>query len=84
MIFRFHTSDMNRLDRKHLELLAEWQLLRGHINALIRDYTEDMLDAALRGDVPRTMSLAGVIKGLKIVLVLPDELMPGNPKGESA
>jgi len=71
---------INKLDHKHLELLAEWQFIRGHVQALIRDYTEDMLDAALKGDVPRVMTLAGMIKAFKETLNLPVLLMPGNPK----
>ena len=75
---------MSKLDYRNLEILPEWQVVKGHIQALIKDYTEDMISRAGVGDVNMVLNLGGRVSALQEVLTLPEAAMPGNPKSEIA
>lgn len=55
--------------------MAEWSLIENHLDALERDYVEELITSAAQNDLPSVQKCVGRIEMIRDFRAMPDEVI---------
>lgn len=69
---------MANLSKITLENLPEWKVIEVYANDLVRDYMDEIIACAERGETAQMCEKAGRIAGIKMLMAYPETFAGGE------